>query len=121
MSPDTLVRCSYYARLLPLPNRRLRDARRRRRGRLRAPERHLQPGVPQLAESGARGVRPRAHRRRAVQSRERACLRPSHASAKQIQICQSADAILKVWLFLFFVFLSDMSTPERYDVSFARR
>ena len=71
-SPDTLVRCSYYARLLPLPNRRLRDARRRRRGRLRAPERRLQPGVPQLTESGAGGVRPRAHRRRAVQSRERA-------------------------------------------------
>mmetsp|Transcript_2367 Transcript_2367/g.9839 ORF Transcript_2367/g.9839 Transcript_2367/m.9839 type:complete len:225 (-) Transcript_2367:2594-3268(-) len=55
----------------PSPVRRLRDARRRRRGRLRAPERRLQPGVPQLTESGAGGVRPRAHRRRAVQSRER--------------------------------------------------
>jgi hypothetical protein len=86
MSPDTLVRCSYYARLLPLPNRRLRDARRRRRGRLRAPERHLQPGVPQLAESGARGVRPRAHRRRAVQSRERASdPSPSESHARRIE------------------------------------
>lgn len=76
----------------PSPVRRLRDARRRRRGRLRAPERRLQPGVPQLTESGAGGVRPRAHRRRAVQSRERACLSPSesraNASAKQIQICR---------------------------------
>lgn len=36
----------------------------------------------------------------------------ANASAKQIQICQSADAILTVWLFLFFVFLSDISTPR---------
>ena len=105
----------------PSPVRRLRDARRRRRGRLRAPERHLQPGVPQLAESGARGVRPRAHRRRAVQSRERACLvsvRVTHPSAKQIQICRCDPESVA---FSFFVFLSDVSTPERYAVSFARR
>ena len=70
----------------PSPVRRLRDARRRRRGRLRAPERHLQPGVPQLTESGAGGVRPRAHRRRAVQSRERASdPSPSESHARRIE------------------------------------
>ena len=81
------------------PKRRLRDARRRRRGRLRAPERHLQPGVPQLAESGARGVRPRAHRRRAVQSRERASdPSPSGSHARRIE----KHRTLFVFFFCFF-------------------
>jgi hypothetical protein len=81
----------------PSPVRRLRDARRRRRGRLRAPERRLQPGVPQLTESGAGGVRPRAHRRRAVQSRERACLvlRPSHARTPPPNKSRSASLLMR--------------------------
>ncbi len=42
----------------------------------------------------------------------RACLRPSHARTPPPNKSRSADAILTVWLFLFFVFLSDISTPR---------
>jgi cold shock CspA family protein len=45
----------------------------------------------------------------------------ANASAKQIQICQSALAILSRGFFFFSSFCLTFQPPERYDVSFARR
>jgi cold shock CspA family protein len=45
----------------------------------------------------------------------------ANASAKQIQNCQSALAILSRGFFFFSSFCLTFQPPERYDVSFARR
>ena len=62
--------------------RRLRDARRRGRRRVRAPVRHLRGGFPQLARPGARRIRARAHGRRQVQGRQGAFASSSQTSDK---------------------------------------
>ena len=62
------------------PPRRLPHARRRRGGRVRAPVRHLRRGLPKPSRVRAGRVLPQGDRRRAVQSRGRACGHPRLSS-----------------------------------------
>ena len=98
--PDTLVRRSYYARLMPSPNRRLRDARRRRRGRLRAPERHLQPGFRSLRnqEPVEFGLEPIGDGRFKAVNVRPTRLRPGHTP----DVSENASARRFSFFFVFF-------------------
>jgi|MDTA01.3.fsa_nt_gb hypothetical protein len=80
------------------PPRRLRDARRRGRRRVRAPVRHLRGGFPQLARPGARRIRARAHGRRQVQGRQGAFASSPKSKIRLPDICHFMRAFLGLFL-----------------------